>query len=204
MEEYYKDMSSNIPRSLNRAFLKANEAVLAKGQTDEDLEGMASTMVTAVIKNDKIYFANVGDSRGYLIDQNGMSRFTEDHSYVASLVKAGVISEEEAQTHPESNIITRAIGLDADLQAFAPETPQRLKEGQYVLLCCDGLSGVVSDEEMLAAVNEFREPDVVCKELVKKANGYGGPDNITVIVARIDKIESMSGIVNKFLNLVRV
>ncbi|MFC1812985.1 Stp1/IreP family PP2C-type Ser/Thr phosphatase [Thermodesulfobacteriota bacterium] len=203
MEAYYKDMSGNIPESLKQAFLKANEAVIAKGQADEELKGMASTLVAVVFKNDKMYHANVGDSRGYLIDENRISQFTEDHSFVASLIKAGAITEEEALNHPEGHIITRAIGLGPELQVDTSQTHTKVKKGQYILLCCDGLWGVVSNDEILNTVHKHRAPDVVCEKLVEKANKNGGPDNITVIVARIDKTDLMSSLVDKCINLVR-
>jgi serine/threonine protein phosphatase PrpC len=203
MEEYYKDMSTDIPESLRRAILKANGAVIAKGKTEEELDGMASTLVAVVLKNDRMYFANVGDSRGYLIDENQISQFTEDHSFVASLIKAGAITEEEALHHPEGHIITRAIGLGPELQVDTSQTHTKVKKGQYILLCCDGLWGVVPNDEILNAVYKHRAPDVVCEKLVEKANKNGGPDNITVIVARIDKTDLVSSLVDKCINLVR-
>ncbi|MFC1516498.1 Stp1/IreP family PP2C-type Ser/Thr phosphatase [Thermodesulfobacteriota bacterium] len=203
MEEYYKDMSEDIPDSLKRAFLKANEDVLAKGQTDTELEGMASTLIAVVLKGDRLYFANVGDSRGYLIDGNEISQFTEDHSFVASLLKAGAISEEEASNHPEGHVITRAIGLGPDLSVDTSQSRQTIKKGQYILLCCDGLWGVVPDEEILKTINELKEPDAVSDRLVEKAIDGGGPDNITVIVARIDKTDLISSLVDRAMDLVR-
>jgi len=203
MQAYYKDMYSNIPKSLERAFLKANAEVLARGEDDFDLKGMASTLIAVVIKNDKMYHANVGDSRGYLIDGKSITQFTEDHSFVASLVKAGAISEEEALDHPEGHIITKAIGLSSDLKIDASESHLTIKKGQYILLCCDGLWGVVPNEEMLNIVNQYRTPDTVCEKLIEKANENGGPDNITVIVARLDRIDIVSSLVNKCIDLVR-
>ncbi|MFC1489023.1 Stp1/IreP family PP2C-type Ser/Thr phosphatase [Thermodesulfobacteriota bacterium] len=203
MEEYYKDMSTDIPESLRQAILKANDAVIAKGKAVEELDGMASTLVAVVLKNDKMYHANVGDSRGYLIDENQISQFTEDHSFVASLVKAGAISEEDALNHPESHVITRAVGLGPELQVDTSQTHIKVKKGQYFLLCCDGLWGVVPDDKIVNTVYKYREPDVVCQKLVEKANENGGPDNITVIVARIDKTDLMSSILDKCINLVR-
>jgi len=203
MEEYYKDMSEDIPESLRRAFLKANADVLAKGQADTKMEGMASTLVAVVLKGDRIYFANVGDSRGYLIDENDISQCTEDHSFVQSLIKAGAISEEEALKHPEGHIITRAIGLGPDLIVDTSQSGQTIKKGQYILLCCDGLWGVVPNEEIVKTINELKEPDAVCDKLVEKAIDGGGPDNITVIVARVDKTDLISSLLNKAMDLVR-
>jgi protein phosphatase len=197
MESYYKDTSNNIPLSLEKAFQKANEAVIEKGHTDINLEGMASTLTSIVLKPNKMYYAHVGDSRGYSIYKNEIKQFTKDHSYVADLIRAGQIKEEEAATHPERNIITRAIGLESELRVDASAEPEKIKKGQYILLCCDGLHGVVSNEEILNIVNEYRLPELICEKLIGKANDYGGPDNITVMVARVDK----AGLMNRIVNL---
>jgi len=199
IETYYKDLSHSIPESLEKAFHKANEEVIARGYTDINLTGMASTLTAVVLKPDKMYYAHVGDSRGYSIYKNEITQFTKDHSYVADLIKAGQIREEEASTHPERNIITRAIGLESKLTVDAPTEPQAIKKDQHILLCCDGLHGVVSNEEILKAVHEYQEPDLTCKKLVEKANERGGPDNITVIIARVDRI----GLMSRIMNLVR-
>ena len=199
IETYYKDMSHSIPESLEKAFHKANEEIVARGHTDINLAGMASTLTAVVLKPDKMYYAHVGDSRGYSIYKNEITQFTEDHSYVADLIKAGQITEKEAETHPERNIITRAIGLESKLTVDAPAEPQAIKKDQHILLCCDGLHGLVSDEEILKVVYEYQEPDLTCEKLVEMANERGGPDNITVMIARVDRI----GLMSRIMNLVR-
>ena len=203
MEKYYKDYYGGILESLVKAFLKANEKVMAKGQENIELKGLGSTMTAVVFQGDKMYSAHVGDSRGYNICDNKISQFTKDHSYVASLVKAGVITEEEAETHPEKNIITRAIGIGPDLKVDVSMIKQNVKKGQYVLICCDGLHGLVSDGEISNAVYEYKEPDVICEKLINKANENGGTDNITVMVARVDSINMISSLTSRFMNLVR-
>ncbi len=201
--EYYKDDSSSIQKSLEIAFAKANKAVIEKGKENIETEGMASTLVSVVLLKDEIYYAHVGDSRGYIIFENEISQFTEDHSFVASLVKAGAISKEEAENHPEKNIITRAIGLEQDLKVDTGKIDHYLRKDQYILLCCDGLHGVVSDPVILMAVNKYKEPDVTCEKLIEKANQNGGPDNITVIIARIDKVNIFSSLTSRIKNFVR-
>ncbi len=203
MAEYYRNRSDSIPVSLEKAFIKANTEVIKKSQTSEELKDMGSTLVAVVIISDKMYFANVGDSRGYIIDDNNISQFTEDHSFVASLVKAGAITEEEALTHPERNIITRAIGLKPELKVDLSEQPVILKEGQYIILCCDGLHGSVSNGEIIKIVKKYKKPGYICEKLVDKANENGGPDNITVMTAMIDNISLMSKLKNMFLNFTR-
>ncbi|MFC1817448.1 Stp1/IreP family PP2C-type Ser/Thr phosphatase [Thermodesulfobacteriota bacterium] len=203
MQTYYEDNTASITESLKKSFLKANQKVIERGKDDLKLQGLGSTLVSVVFKGDQMYFANVGDSRGYSIYANEISQFTEDHSYVASLVKAGAISAEEALTHPEGNIITRAIGFEEDLSVDTSQESIKIKKDQYILLCCDGLYRVVSDQEILATVNEYKDPDIISKKLIEMANANGGPDNITVLIARIESVDSTSNWLNKFMGLLR-
>ncbi len=203
IETYYNDPSPSITESLKEAFLKANEAVIAKQLENAELARMGATLVAVVIRKTNMYFAHAGDSRGYLIFDNEISQFTEDHSFVASLVKAGAITEEEALTHPERHVITKAIGLSSDLTVEASQIDHSLEKGLYLLLCCDGLHGVVADEDILSAVNQYKEPKIISEKLVEKANASGGPDNITVLIARIDKVDLISSFTNKLKDLVR-
>ncbi|MBW1752940.1 MAG: Stp1/IreP family PP2C-type Ser/Thr phosphatase [Deltaproteobacteria bacterium] len=203
METYYNDKSDNVTESLTKAFLKANKQVIDKGAEHVETARMGSTLTAVVITKNKMYYSHVGDSRGYLIYGNEITQFTEDHSYVTSMVKAGVITAEEAETHPDRHVITKAIGLEAELTVDAAPIDRLLEKNLYILLCCDGLHGVVSDEVMVSTLNEYREPDVVAEKLVDKANENGGPDNITVLIARIDKIDLISNVTNRLLDLVR-
>ena len=187
MEEYYGHRSLNIRESLKLAFLKANDEIRLRGDKDIKLQGMATTLTAVVLKKNRMYYAHVGDSRGYSIYKDQISQFTEDHSLMADLIKAGGITEEDALKHPDSNIITRAVGIDSELKVDVSEKYQKIKKGQYILLCCDGLYRVVSNEEILRTVYKYQEPGLVCKKLVEKANENGSPDNITVLIARIDR-----------------
>lgn len=204
MTEYYDaESSTSITESLKNAFLKANQEVMAKGQDDRNLQGMGTTMTAVVVVDDKMYYAHVGDSRGYIISENKISQFTQDHSYVDNLVRAGIISEEEALTHPQRNVITRAIGISFDLDVDVSQRYKILKKGQYVLLCSDGLFKVVSDQEILNVVSTIQAPVESCNKLLEIANAHGGPDNITVLIAKINKTKRKSGLINKFVELVR-
>jgi protein phosphatase len=199
MQEYYKDTSHSIPQALERAFHKANESVWSRGYNDIDLKGMATTLTAVVLKGSKAYFAHVGDSRGYIVSRNEISRFTQDHSFVAELVKAGQITEEEAESHPDANIITRAVGLDQAVKVDAPADPLRIQSGQYVMLCCDGVFKVLTDKDLLTTVNEFRAPEVISQKLIRKAIDRGTTDNVTVLIARVEKL----GLKSRLLNLMR-
>ena len=161
METYYNDPSGSITDSLEQAFLKANREVIEKGKDDLNLHGLGSTLTAVVLKDDKMYYGHVGDSRGYIIYDHQIKQFTEDHSYVASLLKAGIINEEEAATHPQGNIITRAIGAEEDLKVDLSQEHLELKTEQYILLCCDGLYRVVSNEEIKDTVYRHKNPETI-------------------------------------------
>lgn len=190
MDEFYNDKSSSIPESINNAVLKANDEVISQGDADRSIQGMAATAIAAVIKKDKIYHANVGDSRIYLVRENEIIQLTEDHSIVAGLVKAGYITEEEAPTYPGGNVITRAIGLKPELDVDVSEKGIKVKPGHYVMLCCDGLHKDIPDNDILKVFDDLKEPQAICEKLVEKALDAGGDDNISVLIARIEKTGS--------------
>lgn len=194
LDIYQRHQSDPIVNTLERGFKEANRVIFEKSAEMLTAKGMGTTLVAAFLKGSKLQFAHVGDSRGYLINNAGITQFTEDHSYVASLVKAGVIAPEEAEDHPESHVITRAIGLKETVLVDTSPQPLNLKKGDYVLLCCDGLWGVVPDDEILACIRQDSEPDKISENLVKQAVDNGGPDNITVITARINKTGWISGL----------
>ncbi|MEA3416951.1 MAG: Stp1/IreP family PP2C-type Ser/Thr phosphatase [Thermodesulfobacteriota bacterium] len=204
MSKYYDaESSASITESLRNAFLKANQEVMARGQDDRKLQGMGATMTAVVVVNNKMYYAHVGDSRGYIISGNKISQFTQDHSYVYNLVRAGIISEEKALTHPQRNVITRAIGISSDLEVDVSQHYQILKKGECVLLCSDGLFNVVSDQEILNVVSTIQTPAESCNKLLEIANARGGPDNITVLAARMNKTNA-AGALHGTVNLSRV
>ena len=194
LDLYLSHKSDPVTNTLQRGFIEANRLIFEKSADMLTAKGMGTTLVAAHIKGGKMQFAHVGDSRGYLINNTGITQFTEDHSYVASLVKAGVIAPEEAEDHPESHVLTRAIGLQESVMIDVSKKPHALKKGDYVLLCCDGLWGVVPDEEILASIRKIKDPQEISENLVKQAVDNGGPDNITVLIARINKTGWISGL----------
>jgi len=199
IEEYYKDKSNNIIESLKNTFLKINKIVIEKGDKDRSIQGMGTTLVAVVLKKDKMYYSYVGDSRGYAIYNNEIMQFTEDHSMVTSLVKAGYITEEQAPTYPGGNIITKAIGIEPELKIDNFQNKKKIKTGQYILLCCDGLYNEISDDDILKTVRKHEEPDLICQKLVEQANEHGGEDNISVLIARVEKVGLISSLTGRFM-----
>jgi protein phosphatase len=141
---------------------------------------MGTTITVALVEDGVVAIGHVGDSRGYLIRDQKVEQLTEDHSLVAELVRSGRLSPEEADTHPQRSVITRALGTDpdVDVDSFSVEA----KSGDVFLICSDGLTSMIGDETILGIVNERRDNfDAVAKELIGAANESGGEDNITVV-----------------------
>jgi serine/threonine protein phosphatase PrpC len=170
---------------LERTINSANDTVLAKAQEGPEYEGMGTTIVAVIIKDNEAHIAHVGDSRLYLFRYNQPFFKTKDHSFVQDLVDQGLISEAEAETHPNKNRILQAIGTG---QVKPDITTQTLYKGDHILICSDGLSGEVNETELFNELNSSK-PMVASKSLVDLANERGGPDNITVIAIHIDKGE---------------
>ena len=176
--------------SLNASVSEANRAVLKMAdESDGKLDGMGTTLVALlVVENTLIYSLNVGDSRLYEIKDGKIEQLTKDHSYVQHLLDLGKITYEEAKTSPIRNIIMRAVGIDdevaGDVRSHDP-APGTEDSPRYMLLCSDGLSGVVSDEEIKNIVTTNKPISKKVEELVTAANAAGGPDNITAVLAEI-------------------
>ena len=165
----------DIERCLVGAIKTANREIIKEASRDEHLKGMGTTVVAATISNQMMYFANVGDSRLYLINQ-GIQQLTKDHSLVEEMVRLGGIKPEEAKHHPDKNIITRAIGAKADVDEH------RLKRGDIILMCTDGLSNMVEDEELFHIVQGGRDIVESGQALIEAAKENGGTDNIGVVL----------------------
>jgi protein phosphatase len=148
------------------------------------LYGMGTTCTALSIVDRQLCFAHVGDSRLYLVRADTIKRLTRDHSYVGRLVETGIVRSEDAESHPQRHILTAALGSGRDVVPHTPEQPVPLEEGDTLLLCTDGLWGVVGDPE-LARVVQTNSPAESCNKLVTLALQRGGPDNITVLVLRI-------------------
>ena len=180
--KYNHELDFNSNR-LAVAIEKANERVMAAVAAQPWLKGMGTTVVAGLLNEKILSLAHVGDSRAYLFRDGQLSRLTDDHSWVHEQVTAGILTEEEAKTHPLKNVVTRALGggpsVSPDLQELI------FSLGDRFLLCSDGLTTMVSDEEIHDTASTVRQPQLLCQKLVDMANEKGGVDNITVVVVDI-------------------
>ena len=182
---YYQDDSDDVAVSLLHAIRRANASIHQRAAENMLRSGMGTTCVAAVLRGNMAYIANVGDSRAYFLRGSQVKQISRDHSWVAEQVRAGLLTEDQARTHAQRNVITRCLGTQAevDIDVFQEE----LKEGDSLVLCSDGLSGLVSDEELHRIVDQF-VPQESVYHLVERANENGGPDNITAIVVRVHEV----------------
>lgn len=182
LNEKNKAKYNEISDFLSAALTIANEKVYTLTKSGPDGESMGTTFVMAYIEDNKAYVANIGDSRAYLISSGEISQITIDHSLVQSLYEKGEIKRSEMRTHPQKNLITRAIGTSESVESDVFEL--ELKDGDLILLCSDGLNNMLDDEQILDIYNECAEPDEFADKLIDSANEAGGYDNITVAVLK--------------------
>lgn len=169
---------SSIKNMLDSALVAANIEVYDLADAKPELHGMGTTVVCAIVRNGYAYIAHAGDSRAYIFNGKELKQVTTDHSLVQDLVDKGQITKQEAEKHPNKNLITRAIGVDKSIDIDFDEVT--LSDEEILILCTDGLSNYVSDDEMISEVNDGRYY-AFADRLVKKANNNGGGDNITVV-----------------------
>ena len=169
-------------------FQTAHERILQYAAGHPELHGMGTTATAIVLLGNQLYYAHVGDSRLYLVRGANISRLTHDHSYVGRLVQTGVISAEEAETHPQRHILTAALGAGTELLPETPQHPIALQKGDVLVLCTDGLWSLLSENEIRSVV-AGSEPPEACRALIKMTRDRGGPDNITVQVLRLGASE---------------
>ncbi|MEO8215525.1 MAG: PP2C family serine/threonine-protein phosphatase [Acidobacteriota bacterium] len=183
-DSYYFGATQDLGESLRAAIASANQKINSEASADQSLEGMGSTCSALVIKGREAFFGHVGDSRIYRVRDGQIEQLTEDHSVVATLLKSGLITTEQAAKHPARNQLMRAIGplplVDIDI---SPPFP--IREGDVFILCSDGLHGVVTSEE-IRDIGRASAPQGAVDQLVDLALSRGAPDNVTVIVARIE------------------
>ena len=175
---------SSDEEHVTRLIQDANRSVYERARADASTSGMGTTMTVALLDGDIVRIGHVGDSRAYLVREGRLEQLTEDHSLVNELLKSGKLSPQEAELHPQRSVITRAVGTDpdVDVDAFAVDT----SVGDIFLLCSDGLTDMVGDEDILELVERNRRDlDAAAKALVGAANKGGGDDNITVVAFEI-------------------
>jgi serine/threonine protein phosphatase PrpC len=165
---------------------EANRRVFERARDDASAAGMGTTMTVALVEGDHVTIGHVGDSRAYRLRENALEQLTEDHSLVAELVRSGKLSPEEAESHPQRSVITRALGTEPDVDAdtFTVEA----QAGDVFLLCSDGLTTMVEEDHIVGVVNRHRgDLERAAKQLIADANRSGGEDNVTVVFFEIVK-----------------
>ena len=167
---------------LKKMIDKMNEEILQQSKENESLEGMGTTVVMTICAFEFVTVAHVGDSRCYLLTGEKFDQITEDHSLVNELIRTGEISKEEAEKHPQKNVLLRAVGTDH--QAKADVRTLIWEEDDLLLLCSDGLTNKISDEELEHYLREMNDVDQVANGLIEEANKRGGEDNITISIVR--------------------
>ncbi len=174
---------THLRKYFEKCFLGANELIFKKAQREGENEGMATTAVLCYLKDGIAYVVNVGDSRAYLIRGEGIRQITEDHTCVEALIKSGLLTREAAQSHPDRNMITRAIGGEPEV------TPDFFRfdtcPGDIILLCTDGLHGELDPDRICELSRNAKTMHRLATELVDEANQRGGKDNISVICIKI-------------------
>jgi serine/threonine protein phosphatase PrpC len=174
----------DLARRLVRAIEAAGLRIFQEAKVDRTRRGMGTTVTAAALVDDHLFFAQVGDSRGYVMRQGQLVQLTRDQSLVNQLIEAGQLTEEEAETFEHNNIILQALGTADTVQVDL--TYCELRRGDILLLCSDGLSGMVRFDDIREALRTTSEPIDACKQLTERANQAGGHDNITVIVVQFD------------------
>ncbi|MFT9494275.1 Stp1/IreP family PP2C-type Ser/Thr phosphatase [Anaerosolibacter sp.] len=167
-----------VSRIIEEAIVDANTKIFNKSMEEEKYQGMGTTLTMAFIQS-KLFIGHIGDSRAYLIRNNEIKQITQDHSLVAELLRNGTITEKEAKTHPQKNIITRALGTEENIQIDI-YTIELLAE-DIIVLCSDGLSNLVEQMEIKECLTNSNSMQSGCEHLVDLANERGGYDNITII-----------------------
>ena len=179
-----EDARGTTEERVNALIQSANRRVYEKAREDPALSGMGTTLTLALVDEKSVTLGHVGDSRAYRLRDGKLEQVTQDHSLVAELTRAGKLSEEEAETHPQRSVITRALGTDPDVDGdvFSVET----QEGDVFLLCSDGLTDMVGDQNIEEILQKQRDSlKKAAQELVKAANRAGGEDNITVLLFEV-------------------
>jgi len=173
------------------AIRKANAEIYERTLAEHDKRGMGTTTTVMVLFSRRYLIGQVGDSRAYLLREGDFLQLTKDHSYVQEQVDAGLLTPEQARTHPYSNVITRCVGANEDV---APDIYfGNLEQGDRVLLASDGLTGMLEDQQIAEIMTGEGDPEVAVNKMINDANRRGGLDNITAIVVRVESADGVTG-----------
>jgi protein phosphatase len=185
-QRFFAEAERDLPpgERLGRAIVEANRAIREQAASEQQCRGMGSTCVALALVNGQATLAHVGDSRIYLVRAGRIIRLTRDHSRVQRMLDDGLITEEEAISHPDSGLIDRSLGPRLNVEPEVRSEPIGLRDGDAFVLCTDGLTGLVRDEEIFKIVFDL-PAQRACEALVALANARGGYDNITLQIARI-------------------
>lgn len=176
-----EDWSGDPEQLLRKCCSEANRTVFLRASTDRECEGMGTTLVAAMVLGEQAWILNVGDSRAYHIsEKDGIRRITRDHSVVEDMVERGEISPEEARLHPQKNLITRVLGTDPSTGGDLYQVS--LEASDFLLLCSDGLSNLLDDEEIACEVLHGGTPEDCCQRLLQIVLDRGAPDNVTAVL----------------------
>ena len=181
-----REKEKNPVKVIRRSIEKANAKVFEEARSQEKYKGMGTTMVAATVVGDTLYVANVGDSRLYLI-KDGIRQITRDHSLVEEIIRAGGLTREEARSHPDKNVITRAVGVEKTVAIDFFDVTVKL--GDKLLLCTDGLSNMLTDEQIGRIIEGESDLQTAGEQLVAEANRGGGYDNITALLVKVQTDE---------------
>lgn len=181
--QYLGSETRDIPTALRESLIRANARIFSEAQSNPELRGMGTTTSALAVRGNDAWFAHVGDSRIYLVRGGQIKQLTDDHSLVASMVREGLLTVKEAETHPRRNVLQRSMGVAEDVEIDV-RGPYELQDGDVFILCSDGLHGVVKEEE-LAEIAKM-PIDAAADEYLRRALERGAPDNVTVIVAKAE------------------
>lgn len=176
-----EDPALPVPaRRVINAIRLANQEIARSVRRDQSMRGMGTTVVLVYVQGKRAYIGSVGDSRAYLVRDGELRQLTDDHTFVNEQVRAGTLTPQEARRHPARNILTRAVGSQDDIEADVIQ--EDLRPGDQILLCSDGLTTMVEDDEILDRLQRAGDPEAVCQSLIDLANERGGDDNITAVL----------------------
>ena len=180
LKKLKRQSSRAIKNMLKNTILEVSRHMRMESASQTGFKGMGATLVMALLRENRVYIANMGDSRSYIFRNNRLSQLSEDHSVVGLLLRAGEIKPREAEEHPARGQLTRYIGMLDEVYPYL--CTKSLKEGDRILLCSDGLTGLVDDKEIATILQSEPDSQTACQALVNAAKAAGGPDNITTLI----------------------